>query len=90
VAESSHARHHATALEVEWARWLVVSDCGDHEVLVRDTVNGIVARRADNCGHDVVVCHADGARIAVTRIASRNGWGVQRILSPTERTEVSS
>ena len=68
-------------------KWLVESDDGDREVLVQrmEDDGNFVARRADGFGHNAVVSCADGMRLAVTRLASRHGWGVKRILSPAER-----
>ncbi len=67
--------------------WRVVLDTGEvHEVTVRETEAGIVVRRADWFGHNVVEHSMAWARVGVTRLCSRNSWPVCEILAPGERS----
>ena len=67
--------------------WRVVLDDGTtHGVVTRVTQSGLVVRRADNYGHNVLMPSYDYAREGVTRLCSRNGWPVVEVLAPGEPT----
>lgn len=65
--------------------WIVETDDGEERVIVTSNDDFTLARRANYAGHNVTVHPLDGARVAVTRLASRHGWAVRRILSPAEQ-----
>jgi hypothetical protein len=66
-------------------RWIVETDDGLFAVVVRTSEENTLARREDGRGRNVVMHPLDGARLAVTRLASLHGWAVRRILSPAEQ-----
>lgn len=65
--------------------WRVVLDDGTvHGVVTHETENGLVVRRADNYGHNVLMPSYDYAREGVTRLCSRHAWPVVEVLAPGE------
>ena len=67
--------------------WRVVLEDGTvHGVETRETENGLVVRRADNYGHNVLMPSYDYAREGVTRLCSRHDWPVAEVLAPGEES----
>jgi hypothetical protein len=67
--------------------WRVVLEDGTvHGVVTRETENGLVVRRADGLGHNVVMVSASYAREGITRLCSRHDWPVVEIVAPDERS----
>ena len=73
--------------------WRVVLEDGTvHGVETRETENGLVVRRADNYGHNVLMPSYNYAREGVTRLCSRHAWPVVEIVGPSEpsRAEIAA